>query len=147
MTVDSFPFLSKDQEDIYFMKGAFEEVIHHCSMYNNGGIPLPLTPQQKSYCQQEEKKMGSLGLRGWCRVLPPPSHWDLEIAWSVAGIHENAEHICGWQGRADSKAQCDTSQSRQTAQSQVTPADAGVACVLGVSFATFSRAYEVCAVN
>ncbi|NP_081198.1 calcium-transporting ATPase type 2C member 2 [Mus musculus] len=54
---------SEDGEDIYFMKGAFEEVIHHCSMYNNGGIPLPLTPQQKSYCQQEEKKMGSLGLR------------------------------------------------------------------------------------
>ncbi|XP_034378381.1 calcium-transporting ATPase type 2C member 2 [Arvicanthis niloticus] len=54
---------NEDREDIYFMKGAFEEVIHHCSMYNNGGIPLPLTPQQKSYWQQEEKKMGSLGLR------------------------------------------------------------------------------------
>ncbi|XP_051024953.1 calcium-transporting ATPase type 2C member 2 [Acomys russatus] len=54
---------NEDQEDIYFMKGAFEEVIRHCSMYNNGGIPLPLTPQQKAYCQQEEKKMGSLGLR------------------------------------------------------------------------------------
>uniref|UniRef100_A0A8C6RDY2 Calcium-transporting ATPase n=1 Tax=Nannospalax galili TaxID=1026970 RepID=A0A8C6RDY2_NANGA len=53
----------EDQEDIYFMKGAFEEVIHHCTMYNNGGIPLPLTPQHKSYCLQEEKKMGSLGLR------------------------------------------------------------------------------------
>lgn len=63
-----FSFFSKDQEDVYFMKGAFEEVIRHCSMYNNGGIPLPLTPQQKSYCQQEEKKMGSLGLRGWCQV-------------------------------------------------------------------------------
>lgn len=61
-----FLFFSKEQEDVYFMKGAFEEVIHHCSMYNNGGIPLPLTPQQKSYWQQEEKKMGSLGLRGWC---------------------------------------------------------------------------------
>lgn len=67
------PFLSKDGEDIYFMKGAFEEVIRHCSMYNNGGIPLPLTPQQKSYCQQEEKKMGSLGLRGWCHVSLPCS--------------------------------------------------------------------------
>ncbi|EGV94120.1 Calcium-transporting ATPase type 2C member 2 [Cricetulus griseus] len=54
---------NEDGEDIYFMKGAFEEVIHHCSMYNNGGIPLPLTPQQKSYWLQEEKKMGSLGLR------------------------------------------------------------------------------------
>ncbi|KAL6045595.1 hypothetical protein STEG23_029496 [Scotinomys teguina] len=53
----------KDQEDVYFMKGAFEEVIRHCGMYNNGGIPLPLTPQQKSYWLQEEKMMGSLGLR------------------------------------------------------------------------------------
>ncbi|EPY81790.1 calcium-transporting ATPase type 2C member 2 [Camelus ferus] len=53
----------KEQEDIYFMKGAFEEVIHYCTMYNNGGIPLPLTPQQRSFCQQEEKRMGSLGLR------------------------------------------------------------------------------------
>uniref|UniRef100_A0A452ULB8 Calcium-transporting ATPase n=1 Tax=Ursus maritimus TaxID=29073 RepID=A0A452ULB8_URSMA len=54
---------NEDQEDIYFMKGAFEEVINYCTMYNNGGIPLPLTPQQRSFCQQEEKRMGSLGLR------------------------------------------------------------------------------------
>uniref|UniRef100_A0A2K5YJG8 P-type Ca(2+) transporter n=1 Tax=Mandrillus leucophaeus TaxID=9568 RepID=A0A2K5YJG8_MANLE len=53
----------KDQEDIYFMKGALEEVIRYCTMYNNGGIPLPLTPQQRSFCLQEEKRMGSLGLR------------------------------------------------------------------------------------
>uniref|UniRef100_A0A1D5Q659 Calcium-transporting ATPase n=1 Tax=Macaca mulatta TaxID=9544 RepID=A0A1D5Q659_MACMU len=54
---------TEDQEDIYFMKGALEEVIRYCTMYNNGGIPLPLTPQQKSFCLQEEKRMGSLGLR------------------------------------------------------------------------------------
>ncbi|XP_019490363.1 PREDICTED: calcium-transporting ATPase type 2C member 2 [Hipposideros armiger] len=60
-----------EQEDIYFMKGAFEEVIRYCTMYNNGGIPLPLTPQQRSFCQQEEKKMGSLGLRGQC-LWPQP---------------------------------------------------------------------------
>ncbi|XP_011368596.1 calcium-transporting ATPase type 2C member 2 [Pteropus vampyrus] len=54
---------NEEQEDIYFMKGAFEEVIRYCTMYNNGGIPLPLTPQQRSFCQQEEKKMGLLGLR------------------------------------------------------------------------------------
>ncbi|KAK2085557.1 Calcium-transporting ATPase type 2C member 2 [Saguinus oedipus] len=53
----------KDQEDIYFMKGALEEVIRYCTTYNNGGIPLPLTPQQRSFCLQEEKRMGSLGLR------------------------------------------------------------------------------------
>uniref|UniRef100_G1RK62 Calcium-transporting ATPase n=1 Tax=Nomascus leucogenys TaxID=61853 RepID=G1RK62_NOMLE len=54
---------TEDQEDIYFMKGALEEVIRYCTMYNNGGIPLPLTPQQRSFCLQEEKRMGSLGLR------------------------------------------------------------------------------------
>uniref|UniRef100_A0A671ERV7 Calcium-transporting ATPase type 2C member 2 n=1 Tax=Rhinolophus ferrumequinum TaxID=59479 RepID=A0A671ERV7_RHIFE len=54
---------NEEEEDIYFMKGAFEEVIRYCTLYNNGGISLPLTPQQQSFCQQEEKKMGSLGLR------------------------------------------------------------------------------------
>lgn len=54
----------KDQEDIYFMKGAFEEVIQHCTLYNSGGISLSLTPQQKALYQQEEKRMGSSGLRG-----------------------------------------------------------------------------------
>nr|XP_021526719.1 calcium-transporting ATPase type 2C member 2 isoform X2 [Aotus nancymaae] len=54
---------TEDQEDIYFMKGALEEVIRYCTTYNNGGIPLPLTPQQRSFCLREEKRMGSLGLR------------------------------------------------------------------------------------
>uniref|UniRef100_A0A8C4K1G8 Calcium-transporting ATPase n=1 Tax=Dromaius novaehollandiae TaxID=8790 RepID=A0A8C4K1G8_DRONO len=54
---------NQDQEDIYFMKGAFEEVIRHCTMYNSGGISLSLTPQQKAFYQQEEKRMGSSGLR------------------------------------------------------------------------------------
>ena len=65
--IDVFPSVFfKEREDIYFMKGAFEEVIRYCTTYNNGGIPLPLTPQQRSFWQQEEKKMGSLGLRGQC---------------------------------------------------------------------------------
>ncbi|XP_033613788.1 calcium-transporting ATPase type 2C member 2 isoform X2 [Fukomys damarensis] len=54
---------SEDQDDIYFMKGAFEEVIRSCTTYNNGGIALPLTPQQEAFCLQEQKRMGSLGLR------------------------------------------------------------------------------------
>ncbi|NWJ05257.1 AT2C2 ATPase, partial [Crypturellus undulatus] len=54
---------NQDQEDIYFMKGAFEEVIRYCTMYNSGGISLSLTPQQKASYQQEEKRMGSSGLR------------------------------------------------------------------------------------
>ncbi|NXL96349.1 AT2C2 ATPase, partial [Tyrannus savana] len=54
---------NQDQEDIYFMKGAFEEVIQYCTLYNSGGISLSLTPQQKAFYQQEEKRMGSSGLR------------------------------------------------------------------------------------
>ncbi|XP_064315739.1 calcium-transporting ATPase type 2C member 2 [Phalacrocorax carbo] len=54
---------NQDQEDIYFMKGAFEEVIRYCTLYNSGGISLALTPQQKGFYQQEEKRMGSSGLR------------------------------------------------------------------------------------
>ncbi|XP_053934894.1 calcium-transporting ATPase type 2C member 2 isoform X2 [Cuculus canorus] len=54
---------TQDQEDIYFMKGAFEEVIRYCTLYNSGGISLSLTPQQKAFYQQEEKRMGSSGLR------------------------------------------------------------------------------------
>ncbi|NXF29105.1 AT2C2 ATPase, partial [Nyctibius bracteatus] len=54
---------NQDQEDIYFMKGAFEEVIRYCTLYNSGGISLSLTPQQKVFYQQEEKRMGSSGLR------------------------------------------------------------------------------------
>ncbi|KAF1552115.1 Calcium-transporting ATPase type 2C member 2, partial [Eudyptes schlegeli] len=54
---------NEDQEDIYFMKGVFEEVIRYCTLYNGGGISLSLTPQQKAFYQQEEKQMGSSGLR------------------------------------------------------------------------------------
>ncbi|NWX03402.1 AT2C2 ATPase, partial [Caloenas nicobarica] len=54
---------NQDQEDIYFMKGAFEEVLQYCTLYNSGGISLLLTPQQKAFYQQEEKRMGSSGLR------------------------------------------------------------------------------------
>uniref|UniRef100_A0A8C4YET7 Calcium-transporting ATPase n=1 Tax=Gopherus evgoodei TaxID=1825980 RepID=A0A8C4YET7_9SAUR len=54
---------NQGQEDVYFMKGAFEEVIQYCTMYNNNGISLPLTPQQKASYVQEERRMGSLGLR------------------------------------------------------------------------------------
>uniref|UniRef100_A0A8C3KM75 P-type Ca(2+) transporter n=1 Tax=Calidris pygmaea TaxID=425635 RepID=A0A8C3KM75_9CHAR len=53
----------KNQEDIYFMKGAFEEVIRYCTLYNSSGISISLTPQQKAFFQQEEKRMGSSGLR------------------------------------------------------------------------------------
>ncbi|KAM4614241.1 calcium-transporting ATPase type 2C member 2 [Discoglossus pictus] len=54
---------AEKQEDIYFMKGAFEEVIQYCTTYNSGGMATTLTPQQKSLYLQEEKNMGMQGLR------------------------------------------------------------------------------------
>uniref|UniRef100_A0A8D2LFC0 Calcium-transporting ATPase n=1 Tax=Varanus komodoensis TaxID=61221 RepID=A0A8D2LFC0_VARKO len=78
------------QEKIYFMKGAFEEVMEHCTMFNSGGLALPLTPQQRAVYAQEEKRMGSLGLRvlalasglelgsltflGLVGIIDPPRH-------------------------------------------------------------------------
>ncbi|XP_055001554.1 calcium-transporting ATPase type 2C member 2 [Sorex araneus] len=53
----------EELEDVYFMKGALEEVMRCCTTYNHGGLPLPLTPQQRAGCLQEERRMGSLGLR------------------------------------------------------------------------------------
>ncbi|KAM5138785.1 calcium-transporting ATPase type 2C member 2-like [Mantella aurantiaca] len=62
------------EEELYFMKGALEEVIRYCTTYNSGGMAMALTPQQKSLYLQEEKNMGSQGLRG-------SSDWSL---WVVA---------------------------------------------------------------
>ncbi|XP_069595594.1 calcium-transporting ATPase type 2C member 2 [Ranitomeya imitator] len=53
----------EDQEEVYFMKGAYEEVVQYCTVYNSGGMALPLTPQQRAQYLQEEKTMGSQGLR------------------------------------------------------------------------------------
>uniref|UniRef100_A0A8C3W912 Calcium-transporting ATPase n=1 Tax=Catagonus wagneri TaxID=51154 RepID=A0A8C3W912_9CETA len=63
MAVQCHPKNEEQQGDVYFMKGAFEEVIRCCTTYNNGGIALPLTPQRRALWQQEEKRMGTHGLR------------------------------------------------------------------------------------
>ncbi|XP_048402516.1 calcium-transporting ATPase type 2C member 2-like isoform X3 [Stegostoma tigrinum] len=54
---------SRETEEVYFMKGAYEGVIQYCSNYNNGGMPVPLTPQQKTIYVQQQAKLGSEGLR------------------------------------------------------------------------------------
>ena len=67
------------------MKGAFEEVINHCTSYNNGGLSLPLTPQQTALCHQEERRMGSLGLRGWYLSSPAPRFKCAALTFRVSG--------------------------------------------------------------
>lgn len=54
---------SQEIEEIYFMKGAYEAVIQYCSKYNNSGMPVPLTPQQRALYVQQQAKLGEEGLR------------------------------------------------------------------------------------
>ncbi|XP_030062223.1 calcium-transporting ATPase type 2C member 1 isoform X1 [Microcaecilia unicolor] len=53
----------QDKPEICFMKGAYEQVIRYCTMYNSKGLILPLTPQQRELYHQEKAYMGSAGLR------------------------------------------------------------------------------------
>ncbi|KAK1173540.1 calcium-transporting ATPase type 2C member 1-like [Acipenser oxyrinchus oxyrinchus] len=53
----------QDKPETYFMKGAYEQVIHCCTTYNSKGLTLPLTQQQRELYQQEKTYMGSAGLR------------------------------------------------------------------------------------
>ncbi|XP_015223594.2 calcium-transporting ATPase type 2C member 2 [Lepisosteus oculatus] len=54
---------NQESEELYFMKGALEGVIEHCSSYSQGGVSLPLTPPMRAVYVQEEKSLGALGLR------------------------------------------------------------------------------------
>lgn len=54
----------QDKPGVYFMKGAYEQVIRYCSSYNSRGNALPLNHQQRELYQQQISYMGSAGLRG-----------------------------------------------------------------------------------
>lgn len=49
---------------MWFLKGAYEQVIRLCSSYSSGGGALPLSNQQRELYQQQISYMGSAGLRG-----------------------------------------------------------------------------------
>ncbi|KAK5921635.1 hypothetical protein CgunFtcFv8_018984 [Champsocephalus gunnari] len=53
----------QDKPAVYFLKGAYEQVIRLCSCYNSRGSSLPLTHQQRELYQQQISYMGSAGLR------------------------------------------------------------------------------------
>uniref|UniRef100_A0A671WT12 P-type Ca(2+) transporter n=1 Tax=Sparus aurata TaxID=8175 RepID=A0A671WT12_SPAAU len=52
-----------DKPGVYFMKGAYEQVIRLCSSYNSRGSTLSLNHQQRELYQQQISYMGSAGLR------------------------------------------------------------------------------------
>lgn len=56
--------LPQDQPGVYYMKGAYEQVIRFCSYYHSKGTTLPLNHQQRELYQQQKSYMGSSGLRG-----------------------------------------------------------------------------------
>uniref|UniRef100_A0A8C6L7Q6 Calcium-transporting ATPase n=2 Tax=Nothobranchius TaxID=28779 RepID=A0A8C6L7Q6_NOTFU len=53
----------QDKTGVYFVKGAYEQVIRFCSSYNSRGAALPLTSQQRELYQQQISYMGTSGLR------------------------------------------------------------------------------------
>uniref|UniRef100_A0A3P9M136 Calcium-transporting ATPase n=1 Tax=Oryzias latipes TaxID=8090 RepID=A0A3P9M136_ORYLA len=53
----------QDKAGVYFVKGAFEQVVRFCSSYSSRGAALPLNSQQRELYQQQISYMGSSGLR------------------------------------------------------------------------------------
>uniref|UniRef100_A0A3Q2DZX2 Calcium-transporting ATPase n=2 Tax=Cyprinodon variegatus TaxID=28743 RepID=A0A3Q2DZX2_CYPVA len=53
----------QDKTGVYFVKGAYEQVIRFCSSYNSRGSALPLNHQQRELYQQQISYMGTSGLR------------------------------------------------------------------------------------
>ena len=54
----------QDQPGVFFMKGAYEQVIRYCSSFNSRGAAVPLSQQQRELFQQQKSYMGTAGLRG-----------------------------------------------------------------------------------
>ncbi|KAL0985320.1 hypothetical protein UPYG_G00155430 [Umbra pygmaea] len=63
MAVRSVHRTQQDKPGLYYMKGAYEQVIRHCSSYYSKGATLPLNHQQREFYQQQISYMGSGGLR------------------------------------------------------------------------------------
>uniref|UniRef100_W5M0D2 Calcium-transporting ATPase n=1 Tax=Lepisosteus oculatus TaxID=7918 RepID=W5M0D2_LEPOC len=53
----------QDKPGVYFLKGAYEQVIRYCTSYNSKGLVLPLTQPQRELFQQQKTYMGTAGLR------------------------------------------------------------------------------------
>uniref|UniRef100_A0A672MK48 Calcium-transporting ATPase n=1 Tax=Sinocyclocheilus grahami TaxID=75366 RepID=A0A672MK48_SINGR len=52
-----------DKPAVFFVKGAYEQIIRFCTSYNSKGGTLPLTHQQRELFQQQKSYMGTAGLR------------------------------------------------------------------------------------
>ncbi|XP_059364291.1 calcium-transporting ATPase type 2C member 1 isoform X1 [Carassius carassius] len=63
MAVRAVHRTQRDKPGIFFVKGAYEQIIRFCSTYNSRGIAQPLTHQQRELYQQQKSYMGTAGLR------------------------------------------------------------------------------------
>jgi len=57
---------------VFYVKGAYEQIIRFCTSYNSKGVTLPLTHQQRDLYQQQKSYMGTAGLRGTALVTLVP---------------------------------------------------------------------------
>ncbi|KAG9345095.1 hypothetical protein JZ751_009636 [Albula glossodonta] len=63
MAVRSVHRTQQDKLGLFYMKGAYEQVIRYCNSYNSKGLTLPLNNQQRELYQQQKSYMGTAGLR------------------------------------------------------------------------------------
>uniref|UniRef100_A0A3Q3XKB2 Calcium-transporting ATPase n=1 Tax=Mola mola TaxID=94237 RepID=A0A3Q3XKB2_MOLML len=75
MTVRCVHRTLQDKPGVYFMKGAYEQVISFCTTYNSRGNMLSLNHQQRELYQQQISYMGSMGnltFLGLVGIIDPP---------------------------------------------------------------------------
>ncbi|XP_067304255.1 calcium-transporting ATPase type 2C member 1 [Pseudorasbora parva] len=53
----------QDKPAMFFVKGAYEQIIRFCTSYNSKDVALPMTHQQRELYQQQKSYMGTAGLR------------------------------------------------------------------------------------
>ncbi|XP_052002833.1 calcium-transporting ATPase type 2C member 1-like isoform X2 [Xyrauchen texanus] len=53
----------QNKPGVFYVKGAYEQIIRFCTSYNSKGVSLPLTNQQRELYHQQKSYMGTAGLR------------------------------------------------------------------------------------
>nr|XP_055066946.1 calcium-transporting ATPase type 2C member 1 isoform X1 [Misgurnus anguillicaudatus] len=53
----------QDKPAVFYVKGAYEQIIRFCTTYNSKGFAQPLTNQQRELYVQQKSYMGTIGLR------------------------------------------------------------------------------------
>ncbi|XP_056618004.1 calcium-transporting ATPase type 2C member 1 isoform X2 [Triplophysa dalaica] len=63
MAVRAVHRTQQNKPAVFYVKGAYEQIIRFCTSYNSKSVTLPLTNQQRELYQQQKSYMGSAGLR------------------------------------------------------------------------------------